>query len=92
LDAGHWSGRRRWLLGEALVAAPVTIAIAVSIPVGWRRGRRCDISTELQIAYITNIKRIHVIANRQANMARVTTQILPGNYSSVAQGQRVGGT
>jgi hypothetical protein len=86
LDPGNWSGRRRWLLGETLVAA--SVAISVSIPILWRRRRHC-ISTELQIAYVTHIERIHVVANRHADMAGVTTQILAANYSSIAQGERV---
>ncbi len=74
LDAGHRRWRRRRLLGEALIAA--TIAVAVSISVRWRRGRWRDVSTELQIAHVSYIVRIHVIADGQADMAGVTTQIL----------------
>jgi hypothetical protein len=58
-----------------------------------RRGWSCTcISAELQIAHVLHIEGIHVIAYRHANVTGVTTQVVAGDYSSAAQGERIGGT
>ena len=49
-------------------------------------------STELQISDVFHVERIHVVADRHADMTGITAQILAGDHSSAAKGESVGGT
>jgi hypothetical protein len=80
-------------LREALVSSLV-LALVLAL-IGrrrrWRLGRRRTcIATELQISYVLHIERVHPIAYRHADVTGVTPQILAGDHSSVAKGERVG--